>query len=348
MTDPLRHYREVWLCDTEFRAPDGERPEPLCMVAREWRTGRTIRAWADGLASMPGPPFPIGADTLFVAYYASAEMGCFLALGWPMPARILDLYCEFRNLTNGGSTVAGNGLLGALAYFGLPAIDATEKGDMRALAQRPGPYSEAERVALLDYCESDVLALAKLLPAMLPTIDLPRALLRGRYAAAAARMEWTGVPIDTNTLGRMRTHWATIKSRLVERIDAAYGVFIPTGGEINPESRVGAAVLRTAEDWGVDPYPLFNAAREVWREGRAAGAEFREALQAARKATGLTAGRIAAWEERGRDYSTWPGLDVKARELAAELPALGIGRGYEDGTAFDDTDYAGRLWELLR
>ena len=74
------------LCDFEFRAPDGEWPEPICMVAREWRTGRTVWEWADRLASMSQPPFPIGADALFVAYYASAELGCFRALSWPMPA----------------------------------------------------------------------------------------------------------------------------------------------------------------------------------------------------------------------------------------------------------------------
>jgi DNA polymerase I len=38
---------------------------------------------------------------LFVAYYASAELGCFKALGWPMPVRILDLFVEFRCHLNG-------------------------------------------------------------------------------------------------------------------------------------------------------------------------------------------------------------------------------------------------------
>ena len=34
-----------------------------------------------------------------------------------------------------------------------------------------------------------------------PDIDLPRALIRGRYMAAVARMEWAGVPIDTIAFG---------------------------------------------------------------------------------------------------------------------------------------------------
>src|SRR5690348_5604601 len=105
-------YREVWCLDFEFRAPDGERPEPLCMVARDLRGGRELRLWRDQLE--PGrPPFRLDERALLVAYYASAELGCFLALGWPMPARVLDLFAEFRAATNGRSVPCGSGLLGA-------------------------------------------------------------------------------------------------------------------------------------------------------------------------------------------------------------------------------------------
>ena len=92
----------------------------------------------------------------------------------------------------------------ALAYFGLDGITAEEKQEMRALVLRGGPWSADERAAILDYCAKDVAGLARLLAVMAPHIDLPRALLRGRYMAAAARMERTGVPIDTMTLGRLR------------------------------------------------------------------------------------------------------------------------------------------------
>ena len=134
-------------------------------------------------------------------------------LGWPVPERVLDLFTEFRNHTNGVPTVSGASLLGALAHFGLDGIGTDEKDDMRALVLRGGPWSDSERAAILDYCESDVAALARLLPAMLPRIDLPRALLRGRYMAAAARIERNGVPIDTVTLGRLKQHWPDIQDR---------------------------------------------------------------------------------------------------------------------------------------
>ena len=343
-----RYYREVWLADFEFSAPNGERPRPICLVARELIGGRVVRLWFDDLAGMIRPPFSIGDDTLFVAYYASAELGCFLALGWPMPARILDLFCEFRNVTNGLPTPCGAGLLGALAHYGLDAMGAAEKDSMRDLAIRGGPYTDTERTALLDYCQSDVDSLARLLPIMLPDIDLPRALLRGRYMAAAARMEWCGVPIDTLTLDRLRRHWLPIQSRLIAEIDRDYHVYVPTDGALNPDSDLGAAILAAAADYQVDAYLLADAVDTVWREGRNAVISQQSALSAARRSTGLTAAAISRWEESGRDYSTWPGLDVKARELAGQFPELGIGAGYLDGAGYDGTDYAAALWAILR
>lgn len=68
-------------------------------------------------------------------------------------------------------------------------------------------------------------ALALLLPAMLPKIDLPRALFRGRYMTAVARMEWAGVPIDTEMLALLRSQWESIQARLIEKIDARYHVY---------------------------------------------------------------------------------------------------------------------------
>jgi hypothetical protein len=224
--DGLATFREIWLCDFEFSAPPGERPTPLCMVARELRTGRTLRLWRDDLYALDKPPIGASASTLFVAYYASAELGCYLALNWSMPARILDLYAEFRCLTSGLTVPCGNGLLGALSWFGLDGLAAVEKDRMRQLAQRGEPYTAEERRALLDYCESDVDALARLLPAMRPKIDLPRALLRGRYMAAVARMEWAGIPFDSEALDKLRTNWTAIQDRLIERIDAGRGIYL--------------------------------------------------------------------------------------------------------------------------
>jgi len=221
----LDQFAEVWFVDFEFRQVDGDLPEPVCMVAREWKSKRLLRLWQDDLSKLSGPPWAYGPNSLFVAYYASAELGCYLSLGWPIPARIIDLYAEFRCKTSGLTVPCGHGLLGALAYHGLDSIKGAEKDSMRKLALRGSPYTVEERRALLDYCQSDVDALAKLFDAMLPGIDVPRALLRGRYMAAAARIERTGTPIDTEVRSIFDTHWEQIKRRLIVEVDKEYGVF---------------------------------------------------------------------------------------------------------------------------
>src|SRR5262245_5229462 len=100
-------FREIWLVDFEFNAAPGERPNPVCLCAHELKSGRRLEQWHDELGAEP--PYSIDAGALIVAYFASAEIGCHLALGWPKPARVLDLFTEFRGKTNGFG--GGRGLI---------------------------------------------------------------------------------------------------------------------------------------------------------------------------------------------------------------------------------------------
>ena len=218
----------VFLIDFEFRPENGREgntPEPVCLVVKEFLSGVTSRYWKDDIHSRSSAPFSVGRDALCVAYFASAEMDCFLKLGWQLPENVLDLYVEFRCLTNGTTPQNGANLLGALLYFGLPTISAQHKDAMRDLTLRGGPWSQQEQIDLLDYCETDVVALELLLPAMMPTLDLPRALMRGRYMKAVSHMHTTGTPIDTQMQLEIATYWDQIQDELIARIDASYGVF---------------------------------------------------------------------------------------------------------------------------
>ena len=223
-----QHYEEVWLVDFEYGCEPGELLEVRCVVARELFSQRLIRLWEDRLKVLPQPPFRTDQGALFVAYLASAELGCFQVLGWSPPERILDLYVEFKRITGGLKLGSGRGLIGALTYFGLSSLEVAEKDSMRELALRGGHYDEKERTSLLDYCQSDVDSLAKLLIAFANRIDLPRALLRGRYMVAVARMEEAGVPIDTTTLSKIIGEWESIKSEVVNKLDANIGVYVGT------------------------------------------------------------------------------------------------------------------------
>ena len=194
MTPTELPFDEIWLHDFEFVSQPGERPDVVCLAAHELRSGRTLRLWRDELGEQP--PYRTDRDVLFVSFVANAECACHLALGWPLPARVLDLSPAFRNLTNGRSTPEGKGLLGALRYYGLDAIGTKQKDAMQKRIMQGWPFTPEERQQILHYCESDVDALRRLLPHILPEIDLGVALYHGEFAAVSALMEHHGVPID--------------------------------------------------------------------------------------------------------------------------------------------------------
>lgn len=190
-------FKEIWAVDFEFYGNPGDRPTPVCLVAHELLTGQILRVWQDELLKMRRPPYGVGPNSLFIAYYASAEFSCHLVLKWPLPVNILDLFTEFRNQTNGIPLPCGEGLIGALAYFGIDSIGALQKQTMRDLILSGGPWNTDEHEAILNYCESDVIALTLLLEKLNPKLKLERALLRGQFMGTAARIEDNGIPIDT-------------------------------------------------------------------------------------------------------------------------------------------------------
>ena len=230
-------YREIWCLDTEFREgplesrfPEcpGHLPSPICLVAKELRSGRVLRLWHDEFG--PVSPFPVDQHTLYVAFFASAEWGVFLQLGWPLPTRILDLSAEFRNQFNGVPLPAARGLIGALIKHGLTPMTKEEKKGNQDLARRGGPWTAEERRTLLDYCASDVKCLEPLLMRMLPSITatphgFSQALIRGRFTAAVAEMEHRGIPTDTGTWYRLLDRWDAIKLDVIQAVDADFGVY---------------------------------------------------------------------------------------------------------------------------
>jgi DNA polymerase family A len=223
-------FHEAWAADFEYCVVPGERPWPHCMVARELNSGREIRLWRDGLLALDRAPFDTGPNSVFTAFYASAELGCFLELGWPLPKNVIDLYAEHRVATNGlkllsdDKTRAKDDLLGALIVRNLAHIDAGHKKAMQQLAGNK-QFSLEQQRELVDYCAVDVEALAALWPVMAPSIDRPRALIRGRYMAAAARMERTGVPVDVLLHRRLVENWDSIKEHLIADVDKDFHVF---------------------------------------------------------------------------------------------------------------------------
>src|SRR5215467_4491944 len=97
-------FTEIVLCDFEYHYGTGGSSEgpplPVCACALEWYSRREYRLWTNEL-NRDCPPWAHGRDVLFVSFNALAELGCYIALKWPLPACILDLLIEYRQLRNG-------------------------------------------------------------------------------------------------------------------------------------------------------------------------------------------------------------------------------------------------------
>ena len=188
-------FDQVIFADFEFIAKPGEPPDVVCLAWREEPSGQTYRLWRDQLGATP--PYRTDNRALFVCFVGNAELHCHLALGWPLPANVLDLSAEFRCVTNGRTVPAGKGLLGALAYYGFNDTDSKRKDAMRKRIMQGWPFTAEEREEILRYCASDVDALYLLLARMLA----PRSICRSPSIAASLLlplrcMEHRGVPID--------------------------------------------------------------------------------------------------------------------------------------------------------
>jgi hypothetical protein len=259
-------FREIWAVDTEYYpgtglAHGGERGDlitPLCLVAIELRSGRRVRLWQNELG--PFPPYRLDAEALFLTYMATAEFGFHRALGWGQPARAIDIYVEFRHLTNdarvktSGPTRRDKGfysLIGALRYLGEEELDAAEKHDMRSRILEGPPFSLQKRDEIFRYAESDVIGLIRAAKRLLPRIpSLPHALHRAQFAWALSGQERRGPPVNRADHLRLKERWTAIKTDLVLSIDRDYDCYeIDAEGAHFRDDRLLAYAAREGIDW---------------------------------------------------------------------------------------------------
>ena len=121
-------YSAIVVADFEFEfgGRDGNLPRPVCMVAKELRSGREWRVWRGEFDS--APPFPTGADTLFVAYRGQRRAGLLPRSG------LADAGADPRSLCRVSRSNqwlrGGRGLIDAMNYFGLDAMGVIHKKQM--------------------------------------------------------------------------------------------------------------------------------------------------------------------------------------------------------------------------
>jgi DNA polymerase-1 len=259
-------FRAVWVLDFEFVAQHGEHPAIVCLVAHDLITDKWVNLWRGEFGD---PPFSLGPECLFVAFSAAAEWSCFLTLGWPMPQRCIDLYPEFIRIHNGkfeGKLYPS--LIAAASHFGIPVTAAADKETLRGLIMTGGPWSDAQRAEILDYCSADVRMTADLFQAMQGELfsgatNFGGALLRGRYTCAVARMERNGIPIDIDALNLIKTNWEAIKLDLIVDIDKDFGVY---EGSSFVTKKFADYIERAGIPWPTHPSGALKLDEDTFRE----------------------------------------------------------------------------------
>ena len=271
--DSFDCFSEQTTVDFEYFAPDGRNPEVICMAAHELKSGKKHLCWSNQLYEMEDCPFPSGEDSLVICYSAPAELSSFYSLGWREPVWILDLYPEQRVLENGRLYKKHKdhkpfSMVETLKHYGLAHIEASEKQSNQDLAQRGWPFSPAEKKLLMDYVDSDVDALDRLLPVMLPLIENFReALFRGAFQKAVARSERHGIPLDPNWK-ILKGKWPGILKTLIESTDAEYGCYEenPEGKMVFKEELFDAYVERLDADWPTTATGKYKTDKDTFSE----------------------------------------------------------------------------------
>jgi hypothetical protein len=212
--------------------------------AVELRTGQEICLWREQMGCTP--PIDTSKNSLVVGFAVDTEIGCFNALGWRAPVNVLDLRIEWLQAVNFTPRLAlskkerknWSSLLHVMSHYGLDAMDALEKQRIRDLITRGEPFTDAEPKEIENYNLSDVRAYRRLFLVMVQRGHIPRnyrrflqCLFRGRCMCSMARMEWTGVPINTERHSRLVDAFESgrLKKNLIETLGKRYGVFDEKG-----------------------------------------------------------------------------------------------------------------------
>jgi hypothetical protein len=204
---PWESSPETWAIDFEYATKDETiQPIPSVFAALEIHSGKVVHWEGDDLRSRKGPPFDV-RKVVVLSYNFTAESRCFERLGWKQPELPLDLYAENVARLNGYRAVdlfiEDDGklrfdIVSACRLRGMHVSSekAAHKHVMQKRADLGEPFTDTEWKNLTAYCIEDVQLLTDLYHAMRPEIDVPAALVRGRYMIAVGQHMDRGIPVN--------------------------------------------------------------------------------------------------------------------------------------------------------
>lgn len=247
MRTETRHFRHIKVCDTEYIPVRGEMPVPVSLC---WLDARAPESRGACWLHEGGPvesPFDAD-DTLLIAFNAPSELTFMAAMGWRLPAGVIDLMVEQRNITNGDPRHPRfPSLYKAMDAYRLPHASDDDKDANRDMILR-GVYDDETRRRILDYNMDDVIDTYRLWEAMRPRLNIGQALWRGRYLRAMTAVHANGIPVDTSLLDAISGHKFDILRHVVSRVNNDVPVFDDTSLQLSTR-RFGEWLDREGLAW---------------------------------------------------------------------------------------------------
>ena len=214
--------------DSEYRFTDGNPPSVVCFVYQDIKTGEVWNCTKpEDILDLPFPH----DHAVFIVFNAVAEASCWLAWNIPLPVKVIDLWVEFKNLTQDGIKREKGyySLLNCCHRLGVEQqyiISEEQKEHFRDLIIHQTEYSDRDMQQILDYCKSDVVVTGKLLRPVLDHMELRlskaahetrllQIMFRGIVKTREAQVIHAGICCDNEKLNRFNKYWPEAKENFI-------------------------------------------------------------------------------------------------------------------------------------
>ena len=222
-------FKKIVVVDTEFQSDISNSycTKALCAVYKDLKTEQTLKIWDYEENNLAQHHFDF-EETLFVCFYATAEVGYFLKQLMGRPPYIFDCWTEYAKLYKNNRDLS---LLAASTAYSYPnPISKEEKEKFRDMCIKQNTWNKKEREEILNYCEGDVLMNEHVFYKVLNDLEnicgndyetlLEQAMARGQTMACYAKVTKNGMSIDIPKLNDFNEYWLLVKNEVIKKLNS--------------------------------------------------------------------------------------------------------------------------------
>ena len=276
MSKLLEHIKskyKIVVIDTEFQSDVSGSycTKALCAVYKDLSTDQTFKIWDHGQNNSAQHHFDF-ETTLFVCHYATAEVGYFLKQLMGRPPYIFDTWTEYSKLYKKSRSCSLRAA--AIAYAYPNPISQAEKDKFRDMCIKQNTWSEDDKNKILNYCEGDVLMNEHIFYKILNDLEnacgndydilLEQAMARGQAMACYAKINKTGIPVDTALIQEFNDYWQLVKSAVIQRFNKDLGLWDENSKFSNKKFSDFIHKLGLQSDWPRTPHGKFKTDKNTY------------------------------------------------------------------------------------